>query len=759
MWLKWLPWRYLIRSFAQKRGFIDPLAVLARLEAVSQPAEVVAPLELLRAGLVLHARGFINNQIIEHNLDWVWPLWVERQFDPAHGAFLPRGFSMTHLNLTQRNWTAVGCPGCAETPILDGRGLLMPFFDSWSLDAWFIADDGDALIPSRMESVSQRLETQGNLRVITESEFLGMRLSTTAMVGFTSDAPVCSYALRASSPKSGWLVASLRPYNPEGISFVNDLSLLPRGEGWKINREHEVRFSRSPNHALLSRYHDGDVYLALVKGETHDQEHVVCDVGMATGAVLYRVEAGGNSEVTLTVPLGPAPKKRLQAPLSAEVMWSDALQGGTVFSGGPGRFASLYETARRTVLLLSPGEIYAGPYTYKRFWFRDAAIILHALICAGYRDVAERAIEVFIAKQSASGYFVSQSGEWDSNGQVLWAMGRFCRVFNAAPKADWLPALRKAVRWIRKKRADGSADKIYSGLMPAGFSAEHLGPNDYYYWDDFWTVAGLRLAAEMLGKLGDGEGAHNAVVEAEALSQAVDDSLARVAARIGTIGMPASPHRRMDSGSIGSVAVGFPLQLWPARDERLAATLDYLCRHCLLRGALYHDITHSGINPYLSLHLAQCLLRAGDPRFQGIMQSVADLASDTGQWPEAMHPSLGTGCMGDGQHAWAAAEWMMMVRNCFLYEEEYSDKLVLGAGLTEAWCDPATGRATFGPAPTRFGNVSVTLETKGDDAALTWSAEWFGKEPEVEIRFDPAEWKVVSNWGGHCALARNKRAV
>ena len=29
--------------------------------------------------------------------------------------------------------------------------------------------------------------------------------------------------------------------------------------------------------------------------------------------------------------------------------------------------------ALRTVLLLSPREIYAGPYTYKRFWFRDAA--------------------------------------------------------------------------------------------------------------------------------------------------------------------------------------------------------------------------------------------------------------------------------------------------------------------------------------------------------------------------------------------------
>ena len=32
---------------------------------------------------------------------------------------------------------------------------------------------------------------------------------------------------------------------------------------------------------------------------------------------------------------------------------------------------------------------------------------------------------------------------------------------------------------------------------PAGMSAEHLGPVDHY-WDDFWGVAGLRAAAELL---------------------------------------------------------------------------------------------------------------------------------------------------------------------------------------------------------------------------------------------------------------------
>ena len=63
MWLKWLPWRYLVRHTALRHGFIDPIALLAILHRFAQPSEVGEPIELLRAGVVLHARGLINSRI------------------------------------------------------------------------------------------------------------------------------------------------------------------------------------------------------------------------------------------------------------------------------------------------------------------------------------------------------------------------------------------------------------------------------------------------------------------------------------------------------------------------------------------------------------------------------------------------------------------------------------------------------------------------------------------------------------------------
>ena len=134
---------------------------------------------------------------------------------------------------------------------------------------------------------------------------------------------------------------------------------------------------------------------------------------------------------------------------------------------------------------------------------------------------------------------------------------------------------------------------------------------------------------------------------------------------------------------------------------------------------------HAGINPYLTLHMAQVLLRAGDPRYLELMDTVAALATPTGQWPEAIHPRTRGGCMGDGQHVWAAAEWVLMVRNCFVREE--GDRLILGAGVAPRWM--AVGSPlTFGPAPTTFGPLTLTPVSEAGDAQLARVAARYAKE-------------------------------
>ncbi|MEQ8954486.1 MAG: hypothetical protein RL120_10155, partial [Gammaproteobacteria bacterium] len=94
------PWKLLLKRTANSYGFIDPIGFLARMRQFSQPSEVAEPIELLRAGVQFHARGLLNTRAIQTNLDWVWPYWVERQFNPKDPSFMPRAFSFSHVNLT-----------------------------------------------------------------------------------------------------------------------------------------------------------------------------------------------------------------------------------------------------------------------------------------------------------------------------------------------------------------------------------------------------------------------------------------------------------------------------------------------------------------------------------------------------------------------------------------------------------------------------------------------------------------------------------
>ncbi|MBI4313790.1 MAG: hypothetical protein HY594_03135 [Candidatus Omnitrophica bacterium] len=723
-WQRWFPWKFIIRKLAVSQGFLDPVLLLARLSRFGQPSEVAAPAELLRAASVLHARGLINSQVIQYNLDWVWPYWIVRQFDPKDHSFIPRAFSLTHINLTHRNWTAVGLPDLAEFPIVDPRGLLTPVYDGWSLDGWIIREGQSPLIPARSRECVQKLRMKEGLSIWTSTESKELRLEVAVQMISKEKSAACQMKLKGSAKTGAQLVVSLRPYNPEGVSFVHQIKLIqdaPGCPGWEINGKEKVFFEEKPDSMRFSRFQIGDVYRRLEEPEA-EEAVMDCPVGMATAAALFKIPAGQTREVTVHIPF---------AKTAEPGRWDSAISGTCSLQIPNPRWQFLYDAAVRSLVLHAPGDIYPGPYTYKRFWFRDAAFIMHALLCLGLGKRAEKVIDLFPKRQTPAGYFLSQEGEWDSNGEALWAMERFCAIMGHPPKLKWKEMIFRAAGWIRRKRLPAAPPTPHAGLFPAGYSAEHLGPSDYYYWDDFWGAAGLQAASELVRGYGDLRLAQDLLNDGNGFLQCIDRSLSTVTQRFKTIAMPASPYRRLDPGAIGSIAGGYPLKVLGPDDPRLRATVEYLLKHCFFRGGFFQDMSHSGINPYLTLDVAQVLLRQADPRCAELIQSVADLASPTGQWPEAVHPWTKGGCMGDGQHIWAAAEWILMLRNCFVREE--AGRLILGSGLLPEWLIQEKP-LFFGPAPTEFGVISVTIKPHRDGPIVSWTAQWHRPPPFLEIR-------------------------
>ena len=757
----------IVRKAARAYGIADPSLWLARIRQFSQPSEVQEPIELLRAGIHFHARGLINTKAIQHNLDWVWPYWVERQFDPADDSFLPRAFSFSHINLTHRNWTAVGLPELSLYPIVDPRGLVTPLHDGWSLDFWLSDNDSNQLVPSRVqdERCEQSLSSGHKLGVETTTWKNNLQLRTLTEVVVEDDQPVLKVSVTAKSDGGGNLAVAIRPYNPEGVQFIDTVESLPDAKGWLVNGTTKVLTDLAADRLSTSHYDEGDLPVAeLVKSfdlgregskvlttsatespEPHQPKVLTtsatetCDQGMATAASVFHFD-GEQLQLTVRVPLQDELKAQGSPDIfKPSVTWGDIHSEVATLSVPDFRIQSLYDGAVKTLVLLSVDDIVPGPYTYRRFWFRDACLMMNPLMSIGLIERCERMLQKFPERQQRNGYFRSQAGEWDSNGQVLWVLNRFRRVTHRPLTKPLMKTLDKAVQWIDDKRVSADKDVRHAGLLPAGFSAEHLGPNDFYYWDDFWAEAGVRAAADIWRDAGDDSKASRASALADEIHTAIEHSLHDIPKTKTLGGIPASPYRRLDSGAIGSMVADYPLQLTAPNDARISATVEAILKNHFYRGGFFQDMIHSGINAYLTLDIAQTLLRNGDARYRDLINAVAELASPTGQWPEAIHPRTLGGCMGDGQHGWASGEWVMMIRNCFVREER--DRLMIGSGLFAEWFRQDSDIA-FGPTHTPWGKLSVRVVTPQSNPMVIIDEHWHAAAPRVDVRvpgFEPIE--------------------
>ena len=160
----------------------------------------------------------------------------------------------------------------------------------------------------------------------------------------------------------------------------------------------------------------------------------------------------------------------------------------------------------------------------------------------------------------------------------------------------------------------------------------------------------------------------------------------------------------MDSAAISVLAAVWPLGLFSAGEQSMRRTVTWLREHCMHEGGLFHDVVHSGVNAYLTCHLAQARLLDGDSSAVQHLDYLAEHATATGCWPEAFHPQRG-GVMGDGDHGWAAADFISLCRNLVVYEE--GGVLHLFRATDRRWFN---GLTIMEDVPTRFGAIDLRAE-------------------------------------------------
>ncbi len=717
----------------------DTVRHLSTFQRLGETLEIQAPGEMLPIGARTVFRALRTRAASQIGVDWVWPYWIRRQIDPASPAFVPRGHLPFLSNVTSRNWTMIGNVGSAREAVVDPRGLVSTWHDGWSLDWWIGAEDRWH-VPANEANVRQTL--------VGDSPVVETRMRVPG-----GDIIHRAYAVRATAADGGEelaiveiendsavpvaLALAVRPYDAEGLSVIERIGL--HGTTVTVDGRVAMLLPREPNAVAASTFLEGDCSTAVFAGDTHTSfpADLRDEAGMAQAAFVYPLPHRTTLRVAL--PIEPQPRTRLHGRLRRRVQrapgfpgslpsaeqvangWKTHTDRGMRLVLPDERLQSAVDANRRYMLLFHDGvDITPGPRTYHRFWFRDAAYLLAALDRYGFHDEAREVLASFPSRQHHDGFFFSQRLEWDANGAALWALGLHWDLTRDASLLEALaPSIGGGVQWIdKKRRSRRRSDPALAGLLPAGISAEHLGPHDYFYWDDFWALAGLRDGARMLAAAGEDEAAATARSFLEAMTADVRASMRRTAERLGTDAVPAGPRRRMDNGAIGSLAAVWPLEILPADDPAMRATADVIRDRFCIDEAFYQGISHTGLGTYLTLQLAFVELLAGDRRALDRLEWFLANATPTWTWPEAIHPRVPGGCMGDGHHGWAAAELLSFVRTMLV--RETADGLALASMLPETWYGQGL---EVHDAPTRVGLLSFAIRWHGERPALLWELD------------------------------------
>ena len=708
---------------------------------LGEPTSIMFPSELLDQGLGLILSGLNNTLATQGTFNWVWPYWLEKQTDPDSIEFVPTGSALVTLNLTRRNWTSLGISDSTRESMIDPVGMLTP--KAWGPSVFpYIKYRANTFLPPRMQPVQQ---LDGSLpRVITQylsSGGLEWRSTTCALTVDGEELIDFSHQVKNATTRPIDLIFGLavRPYNSLGIGHINILKFKNRL--WRVNHRPFLLLEVDPDRVHISDCPLFDPILA----RDYQSGELKSKAGILSGVCEYDLHLLPDEEKTIETyaPIGKVVKQpdsrfsRVQGDNLANARrtfvsrFRDNEKKGMNISIPDKALHEAFLALKNHIHVFDDGGHFSpGTFFYHTKWLRDTTFIALAYENLSWQNQVKRKISGILDLQRSDGFFCSQNGEWDSNGEALFAVVNHIRHDGDERLAiDSFAKLAKGARWI-EKACRGGKNVRYPGLLPPGMSAEHFGPNSNYYWDDFWSLAGLKELLWLTEKLGK----NNSLLQ-EFLADFQYYLLASVEGATENVEdrcLPCSPSRGMDCAAIGNLVAISPLNLFEIDVFWLRPTVNYLWDHFVRDGLFFHKIIHTGLNPYLSIQLARALLAMNDSRFFDILKGVLSYASPTLTWPEAIHPKTKGGCMGDGDHGWACAEFLSLVRDMLV--RETAGGLHLAYGVPSHWLEFGVADAS-----TRFGTVDYKLA----GGILVWQIRRNSFQDRVPLYFKKPDGLLV----------------
>ncbi len=363
-------------------------------------------------------------------------------------------------------------------------------------------------------------------------------------------------------------------------------------------------------------------------------------------------------------------------------------------------------------------------FHYHAFWLRDSSFIVRMFDASGYPDIARQDLDFFAGWQQPDGNFVSQGGQFDGWGQVMWAYGQHYRITKDLDFARKVyPSVQKAVAWLQQARRN---DPLH--LMPSTSPGDNENVTGHVTGHNFWALGGLKNAIILAQALGQQQDAKAFQAEYDDFKAAFLAALKKATANTSGY-MP--PGLDVSGGEDWGNMLGvYPEQILDPFDPMVTATLN------ATRAKYQEGIMTYGqgrwLHHYLTMKNTETETIRGDQQLavEELYALLVHTSSTHAGFEYCILPwSTRDFAQNLSPHGWFAAKFRMAVRN-MLVREEQDRRLHLLSVISPEWVKP--GQAiSVKRAPTNFGQVNFDVRFTDTGATISLNNNFTQKPQDI----------------------------
>lgn len=566
----------------------------------------------------------------------------------------------------------------------------------------------------------------------------------------------------SSENKNFDFLVLLRPYqvNPY-YQFLNleggvgKIKKIEKIDNQSVNIDGKTIYSSIP-YQDISTYssNDGDV-VALLKNQKFNNKTSVTDASdLATGVLRYPIALSPNETKVIYIKSPYYNTQSSSAEITQNAMEKNFEKAVDFWSQKTNHIQfNLPESANQLINTYKSQLIYVlinrdkagiqpGSRSYERSWIRDGSLTSSALMKSGIVPEVKDYLNWYSENLYDNGKVpcvVDKRGpdpvpENDSHGQYIYAIKEY---YNFTKDVEFLKSknekVLKVVDFIEKLIAERSTDhykkgndsiRAQYGLVPESISHEGYSAKPMHsYWDDFFTIKGLKDAVEIQKLLGNKEQELRIAKIRDTFTQNLYNSINLTMKNHNISYVPGCAELGDFDATSTTVALSPCNETMNLPKPQIYNTFDKYYDYFVKRRE--NTIDWTGYTPYENRIIGSFIMLNEPEKAHALIDYFFKDQRPNGwnHWAEVVWKDYrNPGYVGDMPHTWVGSDFLNSARSIFVYENEMDESLVLCAALYQDWIDAPKGMSIKN-LPTYYGEISYSITKEANKYTVDISGD------------------------------------